>query len=232
MLTFLNCVSTQVLYNDDGSVAGIATNDVGIGRNGLPKESFERGMEIRAKVTLFAEGCHGSLTKKVVRKFDLRKDALPQTYGLGVKEVWELDPSKHDPGLVLHSIGWPMDFKTYGGAFMYHLENNLCAIGYVVALDYKNPTLSPYKEFQRYKHHPMIKHYLEGGKVLSYGGRALNEGGLQSIPKLSFPGGALIGCTAGFLNVPKIKGTHTAMKSGELFFCTFFTVALNLLHFA
>lgn len=208
--------ASEVLYNEDGSVAGIATNDVGIGRNNLPKDNFERGMEIRAKVTLFAEGCHGSLTKKLVRKFDLRKDSQPQTYGIGLKEVWELDPSKHDAGLVLHTMGWPMDFHTYGGSFMYHLENNLCAIGFVVALDYTNPTLSPYREFQRFKHHPAIKKYLEGGKVLSYGARALNEGGFQSIPKLFFPGGALIGCTAGFLNVPKIKGTHTAMKSGML----------------
>ncbi|KAJ1553689.1 hypothetical protein HK405_007204, partial [Cladochytrium tenue] len=208
--------ASEVLYNEDGSVAGIATNDVGIGRNGLPKDNFERGMEIRAKVTLFAEGCHGSLTKKLVRKFDLRKDAQHQTYALGLKEVWELDPAKHEAGLVVHTIGWPVDYKTYAGSFMYHLENNLCAIGYVVSLDYTNPTLSPYREFQRFKHHPAIKKYLEGGKVLSYGARALNEGGYQSIPKLIFPGGALIGCTAGFLNVPKIKGTHTAMKSGML----------------
>ncbi|KAJ3417178.1 hypothetical protein HDV05_006384 [Chytridiales sp. JEL 0842] len=208
--------ASEVLYNEDGSVAGIATNDVGISRQGLPKDNFERGMEIRAKVTLFAEGCHGSLTKKVIRKYDLRKDCQPQTYGLGLKEVWEIDPEKHDQGLVCHSVGWPMDMHTYGGAFMYHLENNLVAIGYVVALDYQNPTLSPYKEFQRYKHHPFIKHYLEGGKIISYGARALNEGGLQSIPKLYFPGGALIGCTAGFVNVPKIKGTHTAMKTGML----------------
>ena len=173
-------------------------------------------MEIHAKMTIFAEGCHGSLTKKLISKFDLRKDSQPQTYGLGIKEVWELDPAKHEQGLVVHSLGWPLDYKTYGGAFMYHLENNLCAIGFVVALDYKNPTLSPYKEFQRYKHHPAIKKYLEGGKVLSYGGRALNEGGYQSIPKLIVPGAALVGCTAGFLNVPKIKGTHTAMKSGML----------------
>ncbi|KAJ3126870.1 hypothetical protein HK100_010045 [Physocladia obscura] len=208
--------ASEVLYNDDGSVAGIATNDVGIGRNGLPKDSFERGMEIRAKVTLFAEGCHGSLSKKVIHKFNLRKDKEPQTYGLGLKEVWEIDPAKHDPGLVLHTVGWPVDYKTYGGAFMYHFGENLVSIGYVVGLDYQNPTLSPYKEFQRYKHHPLIKSYLEGGKVLSYGARALNEGGLQSVPKLAFPGGALIGCSAGFVNVPKIKGTHTAMKSGIL----------------
>ncbi|KAJ3102401.1 hypothetical protein HDU97_000608 [Phlyctochytrium planicorne] len=205
---------SEVLYNEDGSVAGVATNDVGIGRSGKPKDSFERGMEIRAKVTLFAEGCHGSLSKKVINKFDLRKDSQHQTYGIGLKEVWELDPAKHDAGLVMHTMGWPMDFQTYGGSFMYHLENNLCAIGFVVALDYTNPTMSPYKEFQRFKHHPHIKKYLEGGKIVSYGARALNEGGLQSIPKLAFPGGALIGCSAGFLNVPKIKGTHTAMKSG------------------
>ncbi|KAI9352763.1 hypothetical protein BDR26DRAFT_815296, partial [Obelidium mucronatum] len=208
--------ASEVLYNEDGSVAGIATNDVGIGKNGLPKDSFERGMEIRAKVTLFAEGCHGSLSKKVIHKFDLRKDSSPQTYGLGLKEVWEIDPAKFESGLVLHSIGWPVDYKTYGGAFMYHFEENLCSIGYVVGLDYENPTLSPYKEFQRFKHHPLIKKYLEGGKIISYGARALNEGGYQSIPKLAFPGGALIGCSAGFLNVPKIKGTHTAMKSGML----------------
>ncbi|KAJ8331047.1 hypothetical protein QVD99_001151 [Batrachochytrium dendrobatidis] len=208
--------ASEILYHEDGSVKGIATNDVGIGKDGKPKDNFERGMEIHARVTLLAEGCHGSLTKKLIQKFDLRKDSEAQTYGIGIKEVWELDPSKHDPGLVLHSVGWPMDYKTYGGAFMYHLENNLCAVGFVTSLNYSNPTLNPYREFQRYKHHPHIKKYLEGGKVLSYGARALNEGGLQSIPKLIVPGAALIGCTAGFLNVPKIKGTHTAMKSGML----------------
>ncbi|KAJ3074539.1 hypothetical protein HDU98_011041 [Podochytrium sp. JEL0797] len=208
--------ASEVLYNKDGSVAGIATNDVGISKTGAPKDSFERGMEIRAKVTLFAEGCHGSLSKKVMHKFDLRKDAAPQTYGLGLKEVWEIDPAKFESGLVMHTIGWPVDYKTYGGAFMYHFGENLCSVGYVVGLDYQNPTMSPYKEFQRYKHHPAIAKYLEGGKILSYGARALNEGGYQSIPKLAFPGGALIGCSAGFLNVPKIKGTHTAMKSGML----------------
>ncbi|KAJ3293272.1 hypothetical protein HK104_004614 [Borealophlyctis nickersoniae] len=208
--------ASEVLYNEDGSIAGIATNDVGIGRDGRPKDSFERGMAIKAKVTLFAEGCHGSLTKKVIRKFDLRKDSQHQTYGLGLKEVWELDPAKHEQGLVMHTIGWPMDMHTYGGSFMYHFENNLCAIGYVVGLDYQNPTLSPYKEFQRFKQHPHIRKYLEGGKIMSYGARALNEGGYQSIPKLVVPGGALIGATAGFMNLPKIKGTHTAMKSGML----------------
>ena len=208
--------ASEILYGTDGAVKGIATNDVGIGRDGKPKDSFERGMEIHAKVTLFAEGCHGSLTKKLINKFDLRKDAQPQTYALGVKEVWELDPKLHDRGLVLHSLGWPLDYQTYGGAFMYHFDQNLCSIGFVTALDYKNPTLSPYREFQRYKHHPLISKYLKGGKVISYGARALNEGGIQSLPKLVVPGAALIGCTAGFLNVPKIKGTHTAMKSGIL----------------
>ncbi|KAI8899172.1 hypothetical protein BC833DRAFT_586766, partial [Globomyces pollinis-pini] len=207
---------SEILYHEDGSVKGIATNDVGIDKSGKPKDSFERGMEIHAKVTLFAEGCHGSLTKKLIHKFDLRKDSEPQTYGLGIKEVWEVDPAKHEPGLVFHSIGFPLDMHTYGGAFLYHLEDNLVALGLVVGLDYKNPTLSPYKEFQRFKLHPKVKHYLEGGKVISYGARALNEGGYQSIPKLIVPGGALVGCTAGFLNVPKIKGTHTAMKSGIL----------------
>ncbi|KAI8809188.1 hypothetical protein BJ742DRAFT_771322 [Cladochytrium replicatum] len=208
--------ASEILYNEDGSVKGIATNDVGIGKDGRPRDNFERGMEIHAKVTLFAEGCHGSLTKKAIRKFDLRKDAQDQTYGLGLKEVWEIAPEKHEPGLVLHTLGWPMDMHTYGGSFMYHLENNQCAIGFVVALDYKNPTLSPYREFQRYKMHPFIRKYLEGGKIISYGARALNEGGVQSLPKLTFPGGALVGCAAGFVNVPKIKGTHTAMKSGML----------------
>jgi electron-transferring-flavoprotein dehydrogenase len=208
----------QILYSEDGSVKGIATNDIGILKDGKPGPSFERGMAFHAKQTLFAEGCHGSMTKKLIEKFNLRKDSQPQTYGLGIKEVWELDPSKHEKGLVSHSLGWPLDYKTYGGAFMYHFDDNLCAIGFVTALDYSNPTLSPYKEFQRYKHHPYIKKYLEGGKVISYGARALNEGGYQSIPKLVVPGAALIGCTAGFLNVPKIKGTHTAMKSGIYYF--------------
>ncbi|TPX35755.1 hypothetical protein SmJEL517_g01936 [Synchytrium microbalum] len=220
--------ASEVLYTDTGAVKGIATNDVGINKAGLPKDSFERGMEIHAKVTLFAEGCHGSLTKKLIGKYDLRKNSEPQTYGIGLKEachlkltqaqkkVWEIDPSKHDPGLVMHTLGWPLDYQTYGGSFMYHMENNLCAIGYVVALDYSNPYLNPYKTFQKYKTHPYIRNYLEGGTILAYGARALNEGGWQSIPKLTFPGGGLIGCTAGFLNVPKIKGTHLAMKSGMI----------------
>ncbi|CAG8622832.1 5073_t:CDS:2, partial [Racocetra fulgida] len=197
----------DVLYNDDGSVCGIATNDMGLDKNFKPKDNFERGMKFKAKVTLFAEGCHGSLTKTLIRKFNLRECRQPQTYGIGIKEVWEIAPEKRIPGLVFHSLGYPLDFKTYGGGFMYHMEDNIVQIGLVVALDYKNPYLNPYKEFQK---------FLEGGKCIAYGARALNEGGYQSIPKLIFPGGALIGCTAGFMNVPKIKGTHTAMKSGML----------------
>lgn len=175
-------------------------------------------MAINAKVTLFAEGCHGSLTKGLAKKFDLRKESGPQKYGIGLKEVWEVLPEKHNPGSVTHTVGWPVDKSVYGGSFIYHFEpeRHLVAIGYVVGLDYDNPYLSPYKTFQQFKHHPFVKDLLEGGKCISYGARALNEGGYQSIPKLAFPGGALIGCTAGFLNVPKIKGTHTAMKSGML----------------
>ncbi|CAG8738250.1 772_t:CDS:2, partial [Cetraspora pellucida] len=208
--------ASEVLYNDDGSVCGIATNDMGLDKNFKPKDNFERGMKFKAKVTLLAEGCHGSLTKTLMRKFNLRENRQPQTYGIGIKEVWEIVPEKRIPGLVFHSVGYPLDFKTYGGGFMYHMEDNIVQIGFVVALDYQNPHLSPYKEFQKYKLHPYIKKFLEGGKCIAYGARALNEGGYQSIPKLVFPGGALIGCTAGFMNVPKIKGTHTAMKSGML----------------
>lgn len=209
---------SEVRYNEDGSVAGINLNDVGLDKNFEPKDTYERGMAIKAKVTLFAEGCHGSLSKTVINKFDLRKDSQHQKYGIGLKEVWEVDPAKHQPGTVIHSIGWPTDMNTYAGSFLYHFEpeKHLVAIGYVVGLDYENPYLSPYKEFQRFKHHPSVKPLLEGGKCISYGARAINEGGYQSIPKLAFPGGALIGCSAGFLNLPKIKGTHTAMKSGML----------------
>lgn len=208
--------ASDVLYNEDGSVRGIATNDVGIGKDGKPKSSFERGMEIRGKVVLFAEGCHGSLTKKLANKFKLREGRSHQTYGIGIKEVWEIDPKKFRPGTAIHSVGYPMDPYTWGGSFLYHFDENLVSIGYVIGLDYQNTYLNPYKEFQRYKNHPSVRKVLEGGKCLSYGARALNEGGWQSIPKLAFPGGALIGCTAGFLNVPKIKGTHTAMKSGMI----------------
>ncbi|KAF2225643.1 hypothetical protein BDZ85DRAFT_316797 [Elsinoe ampelina] len=208
--------ASEVLYTPDGSVRGVATNDLGVGRDGKPKDSFERGMEFHARVTLLAEGCHGSLTKQVIKKFDLRRDSEPQTYGLGIKEVWEIDPAKWKKGLVAHSMGYPLPKDVYGGGWMYHFGENLVSIGLVVGLDYKNPWLAPYGEFQKMKHHPMYSQYLEGGKVLSYAARTLNEGGFQSIPKCAFPGGALIGDTAGFLNVPKIKGTHTAMRSGML----------------
>ncbi|KAF2843325.1 electron transfer flavo protein-ubiquinone oxidoreductase mitochondrial precursor [Patellaria atrata CBS 101060] len=208
--------ASELLYTREGAVKGVATNDLGIGRDGKPKDTFQRGMEFHARVTLLAEGCHGSLTKQAIKKFDLRRDSQHQTYGLGVKEVWEIDPAKFEPGLIVHSMGYPLPSDTYGGGWMYHFGDNLVSIGLVVGLDYPNPWLAPYGEFQKMKHHPLYKHYLEGGKCISYGARALNEGGFQSIPKCAFPGGALIGDTAGFLNVPKIKGTHTAMRSGML----------------
>lgn len=208
--------ASEVVYKPDGSVNGVATNDLGIGRDGKPKDSFERGMEFHAKVTLLAEGCHGSLTKQIIKKFDLRRDSEPQTYALGLKEVWEIDPSKFKKGEIVHSMGYPLPKDTYGGGWMYHFGDNLVSLGLVVALDYKNPWLSPYGEFQKMKHHPLYKSVLEGGKCITYGARALNEGGFQSIPKCAFPGGALIGDTAGFLNLPKIKGTHTSMRSGML----------------
>ena len=210
--------ASEVLYTSAGAVKGVAINDLGIARDGTPKDSFERGMEFHARVTLLGEGCHGSLTKQVIRNFDLRRDSQPQTYGLGVKEVWEIDSAKHESGLVAHSMGYPLSRDVYGGGWMYHFapEQNLVSIGLVVGLDYKNPYLAPYGEFQKMKSHPFYRHYLEGGKCLSYAARALNEGGFQSIPKCAFPGGALVGDSAGFLNVPKIKGTHTAMRSGML----------------
>lgn len=208
--------AAEVLYNTDGSVKGVATGDMGIDKHGQKTAAYAPGMELHAKQTVFAEGCHGSLTKMLIKKFDLRKDCCPQTYGLGIKELWEVPKEKHKQGLVVHTAGWPMDSKTYGGSWMYHWENNIVSIGFVVGLDYENPYLSPFNEFQRFKTHPEIRKYLEGGKRIGYGARALVEGGYQSLPKLSFPGGVLIGDTAGFLNVPKIKGTHAAMKSGML----------------
>lgn len=209
--------ASEVLYTPDGSaVKGIATNDLGISRDGRPKDSFERGMEFHARVTLLAEGCHGSLTKQVIKKYDLRRESQHQTYGLGIKEIWEIDPEKFEPGLVMHSMGYPLPKDTYGGGWMYHFGDNLVSIGLVVGLDYPNPWLAPYGEFQKMKHHPVYEHYLEGGKCISYAARSLVEGGFQSIPKCAFPGGALIGDSAGFVNVPKIKGTHTAMRSGML----------------
>jgi len=208
--------AAEVLYGEDGSVKGVATGDLGIGRDGQPTERYQQGMELRARQTIFAEGCRGSLTKTLFERFRLREGADPQTYAIGIKELWEVDPAKHQPGLVVHTIGWPLDDATYGGSFLYHLENNQVSIGFVVGLDYRNPYLNPFEEFQRYKTHPAIRATLEGGRRVAYGARALSEGGFQSLPKLTFPGGLLVGDTAGFLNVPKIKGTHTAMKSGMI----------------
>ncbi|EKC97388.1 oxidoreductase [Trichosporon asahii var. asahii CBS 8904] len=202
------------VYNEDGSLKGVCTGDVGLDKNFQPKDSYEPGMEFHAKVTLIAEGAHGSLSKVLQNKYNLREGKDPQTYGLGIKEVWRVRDEVYEPGKVIHTMGWPLDYKTYGGSFLYHMEDNMVTMGLVVGLDYPNPYLSPYQEFQRMKHHPFFAEILKGGERLAYGARALNEGGLQSIPKLYFPGGALIGCSAGFLNVPKIKGTHNAMKSG------------------
>lgn len=204
----------EILYDETGAVRGVATGDMGRDRNGEPTDQFQPGMELVARQTLFAEGVRGSLAKELMERFDLRKDCDPQTYGIGIKEIWEVDPSVHRPGRIVHTIGWPMRDDTYGGSFLYHMENNQIAIGFVVALDYSNPYLSPFDEFQRFKTHPSVRPLLEKGRRVAYGARAINEGGFQSIPKLTFPGGTLIGCSAGFLNVPKIKGTHTAMKSG------------------
>ena len=206
--------ASEVLFNEDGSVKGVATGDMGRGRDGTETENFTPGIELHAKQTIFSEGSRGSLTKVLFDQFNLRSDADPQTYAIGIKELWEVEPRKHQKGLTLHSVGWPIDGSTYGGSFIYHLEGNQVSVGYVIGLDYKNPHLSPFDEFQRFKTHPKIKPLFEGGRRISYGARALNEGGFQSIPKLTFPGGLIVGCGAGFLNVPKIKGTHTAMKSG------------------
>ncbi|CAL8304222.1 unnamed protein product [Arctogadus glacialis] len=210
--------AAEVLFHEDGSVKGIATNDVGIAKDGSPKDTFERGMELHAQVTLFGEGCHGHLAKQLYRHFNLRQNCEPQTYAIGLKEVWVVRPEKWRPGRVEHSVGWPLNRHTYGGSFLYHLNEGepLVALGFVVGLDYSNPYLSPFREFQRWKHHPFVAPTLEGGERIGYGARALNEGGVQSIPELTFPGGILIGCSPGFMNVPKIKGTHTAMKSGML----------------
>jgi electron-transferring-flavoprotein dehydrogenase len=206
--------AAEVLYGEDGAVRGIATADVGIGKDGKPKDTFARGMGLVGRQTLFAEGARGSCSESLMAKFDLRKDACPQTYGLGIKEVWQVDESKVKPGFIQHTFGWPMPSDVYGGSFLYHMAPNYVLAGFVVGLDYENPYLNPYQEFQRWKHHPEVAKHLEGGECVQYGARVINEGGFQSIPKLTFPGGALIGCSAGFLNVPKIKGTHTAMKSG------------------
>jgi electron-transferring-flavoprotein dehydrogenase len=204
------------LLEDNGRIVGIATGDMGIGKDGKPTDSFQRGMELRARYTLLAEGCRGSLSKQLIHRFHLRDGHDPQTYAIGIKELWEIPAANHRSGLIEHSIGWPLDAGTYGGSFLYHFGENLVSYGFVIGLDYRNPWLSPFDEMQRFKTHPEVRKHFEGGRRVSYGARALNEGGLQSIPRLTFPGGALIGDAAGFVNVPKIKGTHTSMKSGML----------------
>ena len=206
--------ASEVLFNEQDKVIGIATCDMGRLKDGSEGPNFEQGIELHAKQTVFSEGCRGHLGKILIKKFKLDIESSPQTYGIGIKELWEITPEKSKPGSILHTTGWPLKSDTYGGSFLYHLDKNKISIGFVVGLDYKNPYLSPYMEFQRFKHHPEIKKILEGGRRINYGARALNEGGIQSLPKLTFPGGMLVGCEAGFLNVPKIKGTHLAMKSG------------------
>ena len=207
--------AAEILYGEDGAVKGVATGDMGVARDGSHKGDYQPGMEIHARYTFFAEGARGHLTKQVKKQYDLEANCQPQVYGLGIKELWDVDPAKHVPGTVIHTQGWPLD-QSWGGGWIYHQANNQVSIGFVVALDYKNPHLSPFDEMQRWKHHPAIKPLLEGGRRVSYGARVINEGGWQSVPTLAFPGGALIGCSAGFVNVPRIKGTHTAMKSGML----------------
>ncbi len=209
--------ASEVLYNEDGSVKGVATQDMGVAKDGSHKGEYQPGMELHAKYTFFAEGARGHLTKTLKAQFDLEANCEPQVYGLGIKELWDIDPAKHVPGRVLHTQGWPLtESDSWGGGFLYHQANNQVALGFVTALDYKNPYVYPFEEFQRWKQHPEIRAILEGGRRVSYGARAINEGGWQSVPKLDFPGGALIGCSAGFVNVPRIKGSHTAMKSGML----------------
>ncbi len=208
--------ASEVLYDDNGAVAGVATGDMGVGKNGEPKDSFTRGMELRAKYTLFAEGARGNLGKQLLAKFNLGEGREPQKFGLGLKELWQVAPDKHKPGLVQHTFGWPLDNSTGGGSFLYHLDDNLVSVGFVLHLNYQNPYLSPFEEFQRFKTHPLVRDTFAGGKRLAYGARALTEGGYQSVPKLAFPGGALIGCDAGFMNVPRIKGSHNAMLSGMM----------------
>jgi electron-transferring-flavoprotein dehydrogenase len=212
---FPGFAAAEILFNEDGSVKGVATGDMGVARDGTHKPDYQPGLELHAKYTFFAEGARGHLTKELKRLFDLDANCEPQVYGLGLKELWDIDPAKHVPGKVVHTQGWPLT-DAWGGGFLYHQANGQVALGFVVALSYKNPHLSPFHEFQRWKHHPAIREVLEGGKRVSYGARAINEGGWQSVPKLVFRGGALIGCSAGFVNVPRIKGSHTAIKSGML----------------
>ena len=208
--------AAEVLFDENGAVSGVATGDMGIGKSGERKDSFTRGMELRAKYTLFAEGARGNLGKQLIAKFNLSGGREPQKYGIGLKELWQVAPEKHRKGLVQHSFGWPLDNSTGGGSFLYHFDDNLVSVGFVVHLNYQNPYLAPFEEFQRFKTHPLVRSTFDGGKRLAYGARALTEGGYQSVPKLSFPGGALIGCEAGFMNVPRIKGSHNAMLSGML----------------
>ena len=219
---FPGFAAAEVLYHEDGSVKGVATGNMGVGKDGEPTGNFQLGMELHAKYTIFAEGCRGHLGKQVISRFKLDDGKDPQAYGIGIKEIWEIDPSKHEPGLVLHSAGWPLDDNTYGGSFLYHMADNKVIVGFVVGLDYQNPWLSPFEEFQRFKTHPNIKWYFTDGegnvnaKRLGYGARAITAGGLLSLPKLVFPGGALVGDDAGFLNASRIKGSHAAIKSGML----------------
>jgi electron-transferring-flavoprotein dehydrogenase len=213
---FPGFAAAEILFSEDGSVKGVATGDLGVARDGTHKPEYQPGLELHARYTFFAEGARGHLTKELKRIFELEKGRQPQVYGIGVKELWDIDPDKHRPGHVIHTQGWPLDDDSWGGGFLYHQADNQVALGFVVALSYRNPWLSPFEEFQRWKQHPAIREILEGGRRVSYGARAINEGGYQSIPKLVFPGGALIGCSAGFVNVPRIKGTHTAIKSGML----------------
>ena len=208
--------ASQLVWREDGSVKGVVVGVVGIGKDGHKKHSYEPGMELHGKYVFIAEGVRGSLAKQLISKFDLAKGKSPQKYGIGIKELWQVSPEKHQPGLAQHTTGWPLDNQTGGGSFMYHFGDNYVSIGYVVHLNYKNPFLSPFDEFQRFKHHPSVKPHLEGGKRIAYGARAITEGGYQSVPKLTFPGGVLIGCSAGFVNVPRIKGSHNAMKTGML----------------
>jgi len=217
VMVFPGFPAAEVMFNDAGAVMGVITQDMGVAEDGSYKGDYQPGMEIHAKYTLFAEGARGNLTKQLKARFDLEADCEPQVYGLGIKELWDIDPDKHVPGRVIHTQGWPLtESDSWGGGFLYHQANGQVALGFVTALDYKNPHVSPYQEFQRWKQHPAIREYLEGGKRVAYGARVINEGGWQSVPKLAFPGGALIGCAAGFVNVPRIKGSHTALKSGML----------------
>ncbi len=211
---FPGFAAAEILYNDDGSVKGVVTGDMGVGKNGQPKDSYMPGMELHAKYTVFAEGCRGHLGKELMEKFGLDREADPQHYGIGIKELWDIDPARHKPGLVIHGAGWPLEKETGGGSFLYHAENNQVVVGLIIDLSYSNPHLSPFDEFQRMKHHPVFRQYLDGGKRVSYGARAITKGGLNALPRMHFPGGVLVGCDAGTLNFAKIKGTHTAMKSG------------------